>query len=333
MSMTQGAAPMPAMDTDRPTMLEAGRENALAVTLGLIGDEWTLLILRHAAIGVRRYSDWLERLAISNSVLTNRLGRLADAGLLDKIAYQERPRRYEYVLSKRGRDTWPILLTIWAWELNWVTEHSQTLPRMVHNRCGAEFEPVLVCGACRQPTAPRDIAGVFGPSGTWERSVPAATTRRRSGAGELGTGLFPQTMALLGNRWSSAVLGAAFLGAHRFKDFEQRLGAPPTMIANRLRTFSELGVLAATPCAERPDWLDYRLTDKGRAFFPIVMCAIDWGQRWFRAPEGRALIFRHVGCGKLFQSRLTCNSCDAVLRGNEILINHGPGTELEPGMR
>jgi DNA-binding HxlR family transcriptional regulator len=327
-AVADGGGQAPATGADRPTALAPGGENAVGVTLGLIGDEWTLLILRHAATGVRRYNDLLELLPISNSVLTSRLGRLAETGLLEKVAYQHRPPRYEYVLTKRGRDTWPILLAIWAWEQTWVTEHAERLPRMVHGRCGAEFVPVLVCGACQRPVEPREVEGRFGPSGSWERSVPAATTRRRSGQATGGQpGLFPQTMALVGNRWASAVLGAAFLGAHRFKEFEQRLGAPPTMIADRLRTFCELGVLRAVPSTERQDWLEYRLTAKGRAFFPVVMCAIDWGHRWFRAAEGRALIYRHLGCRRLFEPRLTCDHCHDLLRGDDVLLQPPPVNE------
>jgi DNA-binding HxlR family transcriptional regulator len=309
------------VDEGGRTLLAAGGQNAVGVTLGLLGDEWTLLILRHAMAGVRRYNDWLDRMPISNSVLTNRLGRLSDEGLLDRVAYQDRPARYEYLLTKRGRDTWPILLTVWAWELTWVEEHAEHLPEMRHTRCGHQFRPLLTCDACRQAVEPREVSGTFGPSGSWERSVPAATTRRRSVAtAPSAPGLLPQTMALIGNRWSSALLGAAFLGAHRFKDFEQRLGAPPTMVADRLRTFCELGVLEPLPGAERPDWRSYRLTAKGRAFFPVMMCTIDWGHRWFKAPEGRALIYRHLGCERTFAPRLACDQCFEGLRGRAVVV-------------
>jgi DNA-binding HxlR family transcriptional regulator len=293
------------------TPLPRGGRNAVAVTLGLLGDEWTLLILRYAATGVTRYGDWLSRLPISHAVLTNRLSRLTAAGLLERVPYGS---RFEYRLSRRGRDIWPVLLTIWAWELVWVPDQAGRLPRMAHATCGETFFPVLVCAACRKPVEPRDVTGRFGPSGTWERSVPAATTRRRSSAAA-GTqaGLFPQTMALIGNRWSAALLGAAFLGARRFTDFAERLGAPPTTVADRLRTFVDLGVLESAEGV-------YHLTAKGRAFFPVVMCMIEWGHRWFRAPEGPALVYRHPECGQDFQPILACDRCQEPLRGRDVEV-------------
>jgi DNA-binding HxlR family transcriptional regulator len=303
---------------DEPTPLEPGGQNPVGAALDLIGDEWTLVILRFAAGGTRRYNEWLERLPISNAVLSNRLARLADEGIMEKVAYSTRPPRFEYRLTKRGRDTWPILLTTWAWELAWVPEHDETLPRMFHTKCDSVFAPVLTCASCRGPVEPREVRTELGPSFSWERSVPTGSNRRRSGSPGRQPGLFPQTMSLIGNRWSGALLGAAFLGAHRFKDFEQRLGAPPTMVADRLRTFCDLGVLSPEPGQDRSDWLSYRLTDKGRAFFPVMMCAIDWGHRWFRAPEGRALTFRHAVCTNTFTPRLACSACSSPLRGRDI---------------
>ncbi|MFC4584661.1 winged helix-turn-helix transcriptional regulator [Sphaerisporangium corydalis] len=308
---------------DRPTLLPEGHTNAVGLTLGLVGDEWNLLILRYALLGVRRYGEWRAALPISHAVLTRRLAHLTEMAIFERVGYEGTANRFEYRLSRRGRDLWPILLSIWGWESAWVPSHGESLPRMLHRRCGREFLPVLTCAACRRPVRPRDVVGGFGPSGTWERSVPMATTRRRSGpTGEAGAGMFPETMALIGNRWSAAILGGAFQGLHRFRDFEQRLGAPPTIVAERLRVFCELGVFEQTPSAERSDWLSYHLTDKGRAFFPVVISAIDWGQRWFTAPEGPALLYTHRPCGHPFHTQLTCATCTTPLRGNEITARH-----------
>jgi DNA-binding HxlR family transcriptional regulator len=302
-----------------PTRLTAGGQNAVAVSLGLVGDEWTLLILRHAiTAGVTRYNGWLRTLPISHAVLTNRLSRLVGGGLLARVPYQDRPVRYEYRLTKRGRDTWPILLSVWSWELTWVTGHAEQLPRMVHSGpagCGREFAPDLTCGACGLVVAPRDISGGFGPSGSWQRSVPTVATRRRTSVDQVaGAGFFPQTMALIGNRWSAVLLGAAFLGARRYTDFAQRSGAPQNIVAERLRTFGDLGVLTSGPGG-------YRLTAKGRAFFPVVTCTIDWAQRWYRAPEGPAIECRHRACGEPFVPRLRCDRCQRTLRGADVVVS------------
>ncbi|MET7620084.1 helix-turn-helix domain-containing protein [Streptomyces sp. NPDC005408] len=305
------------MTEESATLLQAGGQNAIAVTLGLLGDEWTLLILRHAHLGVRRYQDWRDQLPISDAVLTGRLGRLTGHGLLTRDAYRQRPVRYEYRLTPRGLAVWPVLVSIWGWEFRWVAGQRDELPWMRHRSCGRNSEPVMICDGCGERTGQRDVRSVLGPSGEAARSIPAAATRRRSTSGDGGAaGLFPETTALIGNRWSVALLGAAFFGVHRFGEFQQRLGAPPAMVADRLRTFCALGVLRAAG-------QDYRLTAKGRAFFPVVMTLIDWGQRWYAAPEGPALVSVHRSCGREFSPRLVCAECGERLVERDVLVVDG----------
>jgi DNA-binding HxlR family transcriptional regulator len=315
----EGARHEPVFPGDGPTELAAGGPDSVGVMLGIVGDEWNLLIVREAVQEARRFGDWKRRLPISNAVLTNRLGQLTEAGVLARHAYQDNPVRFEYVLTVRGRALWPVLLTIWDWERRWVPEHSTAMQRMVHRGCGRSFGPLLTCGCCGREAVARDVAVGPGPGGTWARSAPAAATRRRSGAAaDDRPGLFPATMALIGNRWSSALLGAAFRGATRFGDFLTFLGAPPAVVADRLRTFCDLGVLAPLPDQDRAGRARYRLTDKGRAFFPVVVTSLQWGQDWFRSPEGPAVEMRHRPCGAGFVPRLMCDACREPLTGQEI---------------
>jgi DNA-binding HxlR family transcriptional regulator len=289
--------------------------------------------------GVRRYKDFHQGLGIANSVLTARLRRLTDAGVFIMSEYSQAPRRYEYVLTDCGRDLWKVLLTIWSWEAVWVTEHIEPLPAMYHLDCGEEFTPAMHCRGCGEPAGIRDVTGEFGPSGGFARSVPQATTRRRStggaaeagasgpgpnGPGPNGPGLVPQTIELIGNRWSASALAAAFLGARRFTDMLTMMGAPPTIVSDRLRTFCQMGVLHTVAVKVGSGRVEYRLTDKGRAFFPHVMVMLDWGDRWFRAPEGPAMLLTHSGCGGEFRPVLHCSACRRELHGSRIQVGGDP---------
>ena len=302
------------------TELAEGGDNAIAVTLGVLGDEWNLWILRHAVAGCRRYGDWIAQGSISNSVLSKRLTQLTELGLLDKVRYSDRPVRFEYPLTPRGLGVWPVLLSMWAWEQTWSPESSDILPSMRHGTCGATFTPVLVCRACGEPCTRRDVSADLGPSGDWTRSVPASIGRRRSTSTRQPSQVLPHTMELLGNRWSAAMIGALFLGARRFGELAERTSAPPAMVADRLHRLEALGVVETSPNPARPNWVTYGLTAKGEAFFPVVALMIDWGQQWFRAPEGPAIRFRHVVCRKDFHPVLHCNVCSQPLRGREVLI-------------
>ena len=300
-----------------PTPLSPGGTNAVGRILGLLGDEWTLLIIQQALLGASRYGEFMQRLPISNTVLSNRLRALTDNDILVRTPYQTRPVRAEYLITPRGRAFWPVLLSIWDWERRWVPDHVHQLPGMRHTQCGSRFSPTLACRACGEAVTEKDVAARWGPSGSWPRSVPEATTRRRSSTdGERGqAGLFPETMSVFGNRWAAAVLVCAFLGTSRFSDFQTQLGAPPSLLSGRLQTFCANGVL----CTSRET--NYQLTEKGRAFFPVIVAALQCGQHWFRAPEGPAVTLTHLGCGKPFVGQLTCDQCARPLKGAQVSVD------------
>jgi DNA-binding HxlR family transcriptional regulator len=300
-----------------PTQLTPGGTNAVGRILGLLGDEWTLLIIQQALLGASRYGEFMQRLPISNTVLSNRLRALTDSDILVRTPYQSRPVRAEYLITQRGRAFWPVLLSIWDWERRWVPDHVHQLPGMRHTQCGSHFAPTLACRACGEAVTEKDVAARWGPSGSWSRSVPEATTRRRSSAdGERGqAGLFPETMSVFGNRWAAAVLVCAFLGTSRFSDFQTQLGVPPSLLSGRLQTFCANGVL----CTSRET--NYQLTEKGRAFFPVIVAALQCGQHWFRAPEGPAVRLTHLGCGKPFVGQLTCDQCARPLKGAQVRVD------------
>jgi len=281
--------------------------------LGLLGDEWTLLVIQQALMGATRYAEFMARLPISNSVLTRRLQSLTRDGLLDRRAYQSNPPRSEYLVTPRSGSLWPVLLSIWDWERRWVPDHAERLPGMRHVACGCDFVPLVTCSACGDTVCEKDLVAQWGPSGSWQRSIPVASTRRRSAADQrdAAAGLFPQTMSVMGNRWAFALLVAAVVGVSRFTDFQTQLGAPPGSIADRLSIFTANGVLTVVDNR-------YRLTEKGRAFFPVLVCALQWAQRWFRAPEGPAVNLTHTGCGGRFNAVLACDQCAGRLTGAQV---------------
>jgi DNA-binding HxlR family transcriptional regulator len=282
-----------------------GGPNAIGSALGLLGDEWNLLIVREAQRGPCRYSHLQAELGIGPSVLSARLSALTRGGVLDKS-------KDGYRLTPSGKDLWALLLTIWAWEQKWV--QGAALPTMRHDDCGEVFTPVLSCSACSARTTQDTVELTLGPSGSLQRSVPAGTNRRRTGGARPdGPGLFPETMALMGSRWSSGLLGCAFLGAHRFTEFEAMLGAPANVIAERLKTFVALEVLDD----------EYRLSAKGRDFFPTVALLVAWGERWQRSQDGPALHARHR-CGEPFLPRLQCSCCGGVVNRSAVVIEDLP---------
>jgi len=136
---------------------------SVARTVDLLGDWWTPLVLREAFYGVRRFDDFAQSLRIGRNVLTQRLNRLVEEGLLDKVPYQERPVRNEYVLTEKGRDFFPVLMAMMRWGDKWMAGDEGPPIVMRHESCGHDTHAEVVCSECREPLEYRDVQAQLGP--------------------------------------------------------------------------------------------------------------------------------------------------------------------------
>lgn len=136
---------------------------SVARTVAVIGDRWTLMILRDAFLGVRRFEDFERRLGISRSVIAERLRRLVDEGVLRREPYQTRPLRHEYRLTDKGLALHPVMLSIVHWgDTHYAGEAGPPLLHR-HKACGCDFTPVMTCSACHEPVGARGVEFRVGP--------------------------------------------------------------------------------------------------------------------------------------------------------------------------
>lgn len=124
----------------------ADLECSVARALEIVGERWSLLILRDAFHGIRRFDDFRHDLGIARNVLTERLKKLVDAGVLARRQYEMHPPRYEYVLTQKGRDLLPVLLAMMKWGDRWGGD--APTPKLIHTTCGHVVEPVSACSHC-----------------------------------------------------------------------------------------------------------------------------------------------------------------------------------------
>ena len=132
-------------------------ECSIARTLSVVGDRWTLLILRECFMRVRRFDQFQERLKITRHVLANRLKKLVNEGVLTRVAYQERPERFEYRLTAKGLDLYPVMMSL----VHWGDVHMAGAdgPPILHHHktCDHVFEPVVTCSECNEPLDARQV--------------------------------------------------------------------------------------------------------------------------------------------------------------------------------
>ncbi|HEU4978162.1 MAG TPA: helix-turn-helix domain-containing protein [Solirubrobacteraceae bacterium] len=140
----------------------SGMHCSVAQCLEVVGEWWSLLILRDAFLGVRRFDDFQARLGISRNILNQRLARLVESGVLAKVPYSERPPRSEYRLTEKGRDLWPVITTMRQWGDKYAAPNGPPL-ELIHEACGQTSEARMVCSACGEAIGPRDVAAIPGP--------------------------------------------------------------------------------------------------------------------------------------------------------------------------
>lgn len=142
---------------------EMGDYPAVARALEMVGDRWTLLILREAFLGVRRFERMRQDLGIARNVLADRLGKLVGAGVLERRRYQERPDRYEYRLTEKGSDIYPVLVSLLQWAGRYEAEDHETKVILEHKGCGNRTVPLLVCSECGERLQARDVRAKVEP--------------------------------------------------------------------------------------------------------------------------------------------------------------------------
>ncbi|HEY6319771.1 MAG TPA: helix-turn-helix domain-containing protein [Acidimicrobiia bacterium] len=118
-----------------------------------------------------------------------------------------------------------------------------------------------------------------------------------------------RALSVVGDRWTLLVLREAFFRTRRFEDFQARTGAPRPVLAERLRSLVDDGVLERRQYSDRPDRFEYRLTEKGVDLYPVLVSLLRWGDRWMSDDDELPITLRHRGCGQIVQPELACPGC------------------------
>lgn len=130
---------------------------SVARTLEVVGERWTLLILRDAFNGIRRFDDFQKSLGIARNVLADRLAKLVDHGVLERRRYEEHPPRDEYRLTAKGRALFDVLVAMVHWGDIWESGGTEPPVTITHEDCGEVIHAVPSCSHCGRPLTPWNV--------------------------------------------------------------------------------------------------------------------------------------------------------------------------------
>jgi DNA-binding HxlR family transcriptional regulator len=281
--------------------------------LVLIGDMWTVRIVREVFLGVRRFQDLRDALGVSDPVLARRLRSLVDDGVVLTRPYSTHPPRSEYLLTDAGLDLWQVLVAMWAWDRTWAgPTHPLASAELVHLTCDRATRPVfgdLACGAIG--LSARDVQVDVA-----DLVLHEATDRRSRRSPALAAPL--DATGVLGDRWSTLLLADALMGSRRFTDFEAHLGIAPVTLTRRLALFVDVGLLTHDVARDGGRRRVYTPTPQAVDFFMVFAAVNRWAERWQSDDGASGLRFTHRACGRTLVPAYTCNACNEVLERGEV---------------
>jgi DNA-binding HxlR family transcriptional regulator len=142
---------------------------SIARPLSFLGERWSILVLRDLFLGRRRFDEIQESLGVATNVLSQRLATLVDEGIVERRPYSERPERFEYRLTEKGRDLQPVLLALLRWGDRYTTGAAGSPLETVHEDCGKPFHMVPTCSECGGVVEPANVSNRLGPGANEEQ--------------------------------------------------------------------------------------------------------------------------------------------------------------------
>jgi DNA-binding HxlR family transcriptional regulator len=288
----------------------------LTRTLDVFGDAWAFLVLQEAFFGVHRFVDFHEKLRMPRATLIARLRLLVTNGLLERSPRDESPRE-SYRLTSAGRDHYGYALALTRFGDRWLRGGERRPVRLRHG-CGHYLGAEPHCRGCGTPLAAADVRFDPTPPPTsttrFERKTRASADRSAYLRGR--TTSVARTLSEVGDRWSLLIVYETLRGPRRFDDFVSALGVAPNILADRLRHLTAGGFLSSER-RRREARSTYRLTNRGKALYEVVLALLGWGCRWLDAdPADRP---RHR-CARPAEPTYRCRACGKLVRPADVTV-------------
>lgn len=279
----------------------------IAANLHLVGDRWTLLILRDLFLGRHRFDSLQAHTGAGRATLSRRLTSLIEAELVKKIPYGKG--RFEYHLTTKSRGLYPAALCAWSWEQRFAEAAAELPEVLLHDACGKPMRPKAVCHHCQQPIKREDVKLVEGS--TFQQQVAqmgSANAQRRRQITRPGEDhSMTQIAEIVGDRWSILVLVAMFFGVSKYDDFLRLLGIATNILGERLNLLQRGEIINKLPYQHNPVRYQYLLTERGEALFAFVIVVWQWARSW-AGDMSESDVLVH-SCGHGLSVDVVCSEC------------------------
>ncbi len=277
-------------------LLAAVRQSA-----DIICDRWSISLIAAEFMGARRFNEFVDLIGVTGGLLTARLRRLEQDGILLQTPYSRRPPRNEYWLTNMGRAFFSVLVEMVRWEQSWSPNPDSPMLRTVHTRAPKALLDCVRCEACRNRVTARDV-GLMVSRARLEAMPVKQTAFRRSSvdsdSSPPAAPLLGPSLDLLGDKWSIEVINCSFLGVRRFGDFKAQMGVAGNVLGDRLNRLVAMGFLSRHDGRRGAAKNGYWLTPRGLSFYPVLLRLQDWADTWIVDRYRSPVTLVHKTCGQ-----------------------------------
>lgn len=294
--------------------------SSIAQGLDIIGDRWSLLILREAFYGHNRFEELIEHTGASRATLTRRLAALIDNDILFKRPQTPGSNRYEYCFTEKGLALSGPSLLAQQWDS--LRSKNSNKPSIHHSSCNHTLRPKAVCRQCKQELLYDDVSWNAGRLQLDQQldEIRLIHQQRRVRESKQQKAEADDLVYLIGDRWTLLILIVSFFGTCRYDDYIKQLNIAPGILAGRLKTIVSGDILSRKLYQENPARYEYKLSEKGKSIFPFIMSLRQWALEQLENTAPSPVLI-HKPCGHALEVDVVCGSCNELPTPEEILIN------------
>lgn len=295
---------------------------ALRRALRILGDPWTMLILKDAFNGTRRFSDFQRGLNIPRQTLSLRLAHLCREQMMYRRFTNPDQGTLEYALTAKARDLQDAMYAVWLWhQAN--PGQADILPfDIVHRDCGHVIGATWRCTACHGPVTRASVTIQRSHPEQIETEPRPRLSRRNDASFTAATSQRQGTVAasLVGDPACNEILYLLFQQPRHLLGIAQDLALGASIVRDRLDKLTELGLIREEPQGRR---LQYSTLPRADGFLPLLLAIADWGDRWCNAGLPPPDLRLHE-CGAILRAAYACDHCGAWIGRDNLIIRPRP---------
>lgn len=302
-------------ETARAVPAGMARNCSIELTLDVLSDKWSFLVVREAFFGAKRFNELGESLQCSRATLSRTLQELVAADILRTEAITESGGWKRYALTQPGLDLYQVFVSLLTFGDRWLWTGTPPVA-LFHYPCRCWMQAISVWTKSGEPVDPHYVT-VTPHDNYWVPDVKRLQPNRRShAAARLSTrpDSVERALGIIGDRWTFLLLREFFHGNHRFDEFGRNTGMAPNILSNRLKTLIQHGLVTKTEHARSY----YRLSESGLDLYPALIHMKQWGDKWRQTSTPVPLTLIPAGADEGDTITLICSRCRTPVEARQV---------------